>query len=144
MTRPTRVVHSHQHDADLYAFGHVSALRKGDKIRLTVNATPTQAFTTPALSPQGALHAADCLRAASANTDGGACAGKSIVELIMDELLSVIDRLMSEGEAEDGRDPGRAEGLAYALAVFQNPYMPNVEAIKEQAMDLWYEENGDE
>lgn len=148
--KTTRVVYSVERKGtkrqqERWAFGHVAATRDTEGIRLEVGTLgANHTSTSPALLPQHAIYAADALRAAVAQTDGKACAGKSIQELVMEELLTVIDRLMAEGEAEDGRDPGRAEGLAFALAVFQNPYRPNIEAIKEQAMDIWYGENGDE
>lgn len=143
MTRPTRVVHSHnEHGADLYAFGHLSTIRKADKIRLTVNTSATQAFTTPPLAPQEAIFAADLLRAASANTGGGACAGKSIIEMLWDTLDTLIDLLMDEDPQPDpDLLKGKAEGVAYALAVFQNPYLPNLDAIRQQAMERWEANN---
>lgn len=149
--RTTRVVYTQERKGtkrqqERWAFGHLAATRDSEGIRLEVGilgGKGTHTTSSPALLPQHAIFAADCLRAAVAQTDGKACAGKSIQELVMEELLTVIDRLMSE-DPDLPRDAGRAEGLAYALAVFQNPYRPNVEAIKEQAMDLWYEENGDE
>lgn len=127
-----------------WAFGHVHATRTNKGIALKVFETPSSYTGTHPLSPQEATYAADVLRAAVSDTDGKACAGKSILELLWDELMTVLDRLMTEGTAEDGKDPGRAEGLAYAIAVMSNPYLPNVDSVREQAMDRWYEENGDE
>lgn len=145
--KATRVVYTTEGDGkrrrERWAFGHVHAERTNKGIELKVFETPTTYTGTHPLSPQEAQYSADVLRAAVAQTDGKACAGKSIQELVWDELLTVVDRLMTDQPAEDGRDPGRAEGLAFALAVFQNPYRPNIEAIKDQAMDMWDEEQGE-
>lgn len=70
---------------------------------------------------------------------GESCGGKSIIEMLEDELDTVIDRLMTGAAAGDGRDPGRAEGVAFALAVMQNPYRPNINSVKNDAMVRWEE-----
>lgn len=82
-------------------------------------------------------------------------AGHSIKETIQEELDSVVGRLISDGrpanieeagnkkpikqQQEDwklyGEDRGQAQGLAYALAVIRNPYGPNVEAIRKEALE---------
>lgn len=63
-------------------------------------------------------------------------AGMSIFERVMEELDTVIARLMSgDGEAEDGRDPGRAEAFTMVLAILRNPYEPKYEQEKERAME---------
>jgi hypothetical protein len=72
------------------------------------------------------------------------CAGKSLQEMVWDELMSVYERLVQGMEAADGRDPGRAEGLAMALAVMQNPYRPNIEIIRQQAATRYEEEYQDD
>lgn len=65
-------------------------------------------------------------------------AGMSIFDRIMDELDTVINRLMSgDGAAEDGRDPGRAEAYTMALALIRNTYQPDYEQEKERAMERW-------
>lgn len=71
------------------------------------------------------------------------CAGKSIQELMWDELMAVYERLVTGAEAADGRDPGRAEGMAAMLAIVQNPYKPNIDLIREQAAQRW-DEAGEE
>lgn len=65
------------------------------------------------------------------------CKGKSLVEIMEGELDAIIDRLMTGQEADDGRDPGRAEGVAYCIAVIRMPYNPSIPIIKEQAMERW-------
>lgn len=124
-----------------WAYGHVASVRDKDGVRLEVNRSGHHALATPPLTSQQATWAAHTLLAAAANTDGKACAGKSILELLWDELMTVLERLMTDQAAEDGKDPGRAEGLAYAIAVMSNPYLPSVESVREAAMDRWYEEN---
>lgn len=65
-----------------------------------------------------------------------ACAGKSLVEIMWDELDHLVDNLMDDGsEAGDGLDKGRADGVAFCIALITNPYYPNVPAVKAEAMD---------
>jgi len=67
------------------------------------------------------------------------CNDRSVKEIMEDELDSICDRLMTPGsEAADGRDPGRAESLCWAIALIENPYAPNMDAIKGKMM-LRYE-----
>lgn len=78
--------------------------------------------------------------------------GKSILETLWGELDSKLELLIADGEptlrerihltdleayAEWGRQQGRCEGLAYAIAVMTNPYAPDLPAIKEEAMRRW-------
>jgi hypothetical protein len=63
--------------------------------------------------------------------------GRSIIECIWEELDIVMDRLMSGEPEPDGRDPGRAEGLAMALALFTNTYAPDLDAVRERAVERW-------
>ena len=60
-----------------------------------------------------------------------------MLEVIWEELDAIMERLMTGQAAEDGKDPGRAEGIAYAIAVMNNPYLPSVDNVREQAMDRW-------
>lgn len=132
-----------------WAWGHVAAERTGSNnlVRLKVtepdlaNPKSSATWTSPGLLPSQALAAGDCLRAAAGNAPATMCGGKSLHEMLWDELMTIVERLMTGQESEDGRDPGRAEGVAYAIAVFTNPYAPNLEAIREQAMDRWEEED---
>lgn len=88
-------------------------------------------------------------------------AGKSILDLLWEEMDDVVDLLQEEGQPASwadehvrGRTPrdeigvasewqswgerrGRAQGLAYALAVILNPYEPDVPAVKREAMARW-------
>lgn len=67
----------------------------------------------------------------------GDCAGRSLVEMMEDELDSIVERLMNGGAAADGRDPGRAEGVAMCIAIIRQPYNPNIEAVREAAMERY-------
>lgn len=90
-------------------------------------------------------------------------AGRSIIEIIWEELDAVMDRLMEEDEPDVdhydegvqyqsirvgdfseavkvwGETRGQAQGLAYAIAVYTNPYLVNVPAVKEMAVERWEE-----
>lgn len=150
--KATRVVHTTERKGtkrqlERWAFGHVAATRDSEGIRLEVGVLgSTHTSASPVLLPQHAQYAADCLRAAVANTDGKACAGKSITELLWDALDALMDILMEYDEQEPTEETaltrGKAEGVAYALAVFQNPYLPNLDAVREQAIARW-EERGE-
>lgn len=69
-------------------------------------------------------------------------AGKSITEMIWQEMDTVYARLMS-GETEKG-DKGTARGLATALSILTNPYTRDVDAIREQAYARWEAAQPDE
>jgi len=75
----------------------------------------------------------DFLRDASRDVS---CAGKSLVEMMEDRLDEVFSRLKTE-PAEDGRDPGRAEGIATCIAIIRNPYSPNINIIRAEAVERW-------
>ena len=87
-------------------------------------------------------------------------AGRSISEMLWEELDRVMDILMVEGEpakwtgSEDSEDVGtasewlqwgeqrgQAQGVAYAIALMYSPYAPNVPHIKELAMERWESRN---
>jgi hypothetical protein len=77
--------------------------------------------------------------------------GRSILEQIWEELDSIMDQLRSsspipEVEGWDGvRDRaelrGRAQGIAYAIAVIVNPYAPDVPEVKAEARKRWEKRN---
>lgn len=59
------------------------------------------------------------------------CGGRSILEILEDELDVVVERLLTPGaEAADGTDKGRASGIAYAIAVIENPYSPSIPSVR--------------
>lgn len=122
-----------------WSAGKVYAERDGDRVVLAVR-TENRTTETPSMTTAQALEAADALRAAAVNAEGMVCGGQSIQELAWDELMTVVDRILSGGAAADGRDPGRAEGMAMIIAIFQNPYRPNIEAVRKESTDRWYAE----
>lgn len=92
------------------------------------------------LSTEHANVMSDLLRAAVVNAGGSSCGGKTLYEMIWDEMLVVTDRLMGvqeAGEIPDPDDVGAARSLAWVLAVMQNPYLPNVDAVREETMARW-------
>jgi hypothetical protein len=124
-----------------WSWGNVAAVRENGEVFLEVTHGPhSHTAVTPGMLPSIALAAGDCLRAAAGNAPQAMCAGKSLYELLQEELFTVYERLASGTEAEDGRDPGRAEGMAYALAVFINPYAPNIEAVRTMCVEWWEQE----
>lgn len=161
LSRATRVYRTVEQEGTarertVWASGNVKVTREGQdqrrnhgtaNLRLTVTQPTgtngsTAASTTPAMLPEEATLASDVLRAAAVNAGGSACGGETILELLWRELMVVIDRLMSDGQQSgDGKDPGRAEGIAYAIAIMQNPYRPSVDDVREQAMARWEEED---
>lgn len=70
-------------------------------------------------------------------------AGMSIIEHIWAELDDVMDGLMTGREAS-AEAKGTALGLATALALMYNPVDPNVDAIREEAMERWDSAHGDD
>lgn len=126
--------------------GHIEVFREGDdqrkdngkaNLKLRYHLTANSATVLGPMLPTEATLMSDILRAAAVNAGGSACGGQTILELMWDELMAVYERLMTGQAAEDGRDPGRAEGIAYAIAVIQNPYIPNVDSVREQAAERW-------
>lgn len=69
-------------------------------------------------------------------------AGPSILETLWIELMAISERLLTGQQAEDGRDPGRAEGIAYCIAVLTNPYDPAIESVRKEVMRRWNEDLG--
>lgn len=76
------------------------------------------------------------------------CAGKTIKQLIEERLDEYIDELMDDDavagmtEMQLSALKHTAAGLTEALAILSKPYYPNIEAIKEEAMDRYAERNG--
>lgn len=145
MSRTSLVSREEQEEGARYAWGHLWVEVKGKpgelrKMRAGSNVQSgpsTHMVGTEWLSTEHANVMSDLLRAAVVNAGGTSCGGKTILELLWEELDAIMERLMSGGQADDERDPGRAEGVAYAIAVMQNPYLPNVDNVREQAMERW-------
>lgn len=64
----------------------------------------------------------------------------SLHEKLWEEMDRLMEGLMTESDAEDGGDRFRAQGVAYCLAVFENPYAPSVPEIRKKAMARWKEQ----
>lgn len=104
-----------------------------------------------------------------ARLDGGhTAAGPSLLETLWEELDNVMDRLMSDEVPPSdvppkpsvqnkmplaawrdewmgyGETRGNAQGIAYAIAVIEQPYEPNVPGVKVRAMERWEERNDEE
>lgn len=146
MARTAKVKRTETRRGSLYEHGPLFVRTEGKPgqqrtMYAGVNRTGHHAIELAALSPIEAEAMSDLLRAAYANSGGEHCAGKSLYEMIWDEMMVVTDRLMTDSAAED--DVGAARAIAYILAIIQNPYRPNVEAVREQVMERWEEENPD-
>lgn len=64
--------------------------------------------------------------------------GPSLRELLMRELEAQTRRLLEmagEGTYEVGEQRGHCLGLAYAVAVITNPYVPDMNAIRQELME---------
>ena len=157
MSRATRVaVHTSKArgknpEETTWSAGHIEVVRTGPDARRSeqpkANLTMAywlndhQAREIGPMLPSEAVLMSDVLRAAAVNAGGSACGGRTLLELMWDELDAITDRLMTGQESDDGRDPGRAEGMAYAIAVMQNPYRPSWESVRDQAVERWEQEN---
>lgn len=99
-------------------------------------------------------------------------AGRSLLEMLWEELDAVTDRIVAEGRPGEpdqqelseemviidksdldrwvddvqawGETRGQAQGLAYAIAVITDPYTVNVPAVKRVAKRRWEERNAEE
>lgn len=67
------------------------------------------------------------------------CGGKSILEMYWDELDGLMLVLMDPDEdlASVEMRKGRAEGVAWCIAVLVNPYHPDINTIRAQAVDRY-------
>lgn len=63
------------------------------------------------------------------------CSGKSIYDMLWEELDAIVERLMAGAAGED--DKGKAQGVAFAIATIENPYLPNIERVRAEAMRRW-------
>lgn len=146
MSRSTVCVRTEEHDGVYWRWGHLYARRETDtrgQLRIVLGSygtNPSHTTESAAMMVEHSNVASDLLRAAYSNNGGHTCGGQTLHELMWDELMTIMDRLMTGTESEDGGDKYRAEGVAYALAVFQNPYLPNLDDIREQAMAKWQAE----
>lgn len=87
-----------------------------------------------------------------ANAESGA--GQSLLEKLWEELDSIMDRLMEEDQPDSdssrqdvihyGELRGQAQGVAYAIAIIEQPYKPDMPGVKDRAMERWEERNADD
>lgn len=72
------------------------------------------------------------------------CAGKSILDMIWDELMESYGEL--KGLVDAGRSAndtrvatlrGDCLGLGRAIAIIVNPYNPNIDAVREECVQRW-------
>lgn len=150
MSRSTRVYRDAQEavgkqpEETTWQAGNIDVIRKGPDQRrdmgkpnlfLRVWQTARDCTTIGPMLPTEAIMAADVLRAAAVNSGGSACGGETILDLLWQEMMAVYERLMTGQAAE--HDVGIAQGIAYAIAVMQNPYLPSIDAVREQAAERW-------
>lgn len=64
-------------------------------------------------------------------------AGMSIIDHLWAALDDEVDNLKSGSKTVGEYNKGRANGLAQALATMYNPIEPNVDAVREAAMERW-------
>lgn len=147
--RSTKLHRTEEEGRTFWRWGHVYAVEAKDTangqrtIRAGASADGTRFAETPALLPEAANALADALRAAYVQAGSSDCGGETIMELIWREMLVVTDRII--GVQESGEEPfhgdlGEARALAWVLAVMQNPYLPNVDSVREQVMERWENE----
>jgi hypothetical protein len=147
MSRTTLVHRQETPKGARYEWGHLFVETVGKpgqqrKMRAGVTEPATGRSTsttgTSWLDPEHANVLSDLLRAAVVNAGGTSCGGKTLYDMVWDEMMLTLERLMTGQQSED--DVGAARALAYVLAIMQNPYLPNVDAVREQAMEKWENE----
>lgn len=150
MSRTTLVHRQETQKGSRYEWGHMAVEVDGKpgetrRFRATsTEVTGNSSMTTGTgwLSSEHANVMSDLLRAAHVNAGGSNCGGKTLYEMIWDEMLVVTDRLIGIADAGAEPDPddvGAARSLAWVIAVMQNPYLPNVDSVREQTMQRWEE-----
>jgi hypothetical protein len=151
MSRSTRAVRTEEHDGTYWRFGHLYARREKSSTNGAVQirggthgSNPAHVVETAPMSTTHANVMSDLLRAAVVDAGGQTCGGQTLYEMIWDELFTVTDRLIGmqdAGQEPDADDVGAARSLAWVIAMMRNPYLPNVDSVKEDVMDQWEKEN---
>jgi hypothetical protein len=146
--RITKLHRSEEGGRTFWSWGHVYAVEDkgtgGQRVIRAGISGETKATETPSMLPEAANALADALRAAYVQAGSSDCGGDTIMDLIWREMMVVTDRLIGISEAGEEPDPddvGAARSLAWVLAVMQNPYLPNVDSVREQVMERWENEN---
>lgn len=70
-------------------------------------------------------------------------AGKSVLDLLWERLDAFVDALMEPVNHEEASEEtkGRAYGMAEAIALITNPYYPDIDAVRGEAMERWGQRN---
>lgn len=63
--------------------------------------------------------------------------GPTLLEALWSEMDTLMERLMTGTDAEDGGDKFRAQELAWVLAIVTDPYEPSVDKIRAETMARW-------
>lgn len=72
--------------------------------------------------------------------EGFTVVGKTLLEILWDELISDIDSLMQEPDQIWMK--GHAAGITWCIAILTHaPNDPDVDAIKAEAMERWGRDN---
>ena len=56
------------------------------------------------------------------------------LDILHNELHTIIERVLTESEAADGHDNARAESVAYCIAVMENPDNPDAPGVAKAAV----------
>lgn len=76
----------------------------------------------------------------------GTFTGPTLRELAFQKLDAVMDRLMDATLDEQPISPtdrGEAKGMAEIIAIFTDPYNPDVDAIRAEATERWEARNAE-
>jgi hypothetical protein len=146
MSRTTLVHRDETPEGARYEWGHlyVAVYGKPGEVRTFVPGENGNPHDGMHLSTEHANVMSDLLRAAVVNAGGSSCGGKTLYDMMWDEMMVVTDRLIGAGEDKDPDDVGAARSLAWVIAVMQNPYLPNVDSVREQVMERWEREDAAE
>lgn len=77
-------------------------------------------------------------------------AGKSVLDLLWERLDAFVNELMAKDMPHPDKtaDPdfreikGRAYGMAEAIALITNPYHPDIDAVRADAVERWEQRQG--
>lgn len=66
-------------------------------------------------------------------------AGRSIQDMLWEELFAIYERLVTKVSANPDIDKGQAQGVAFAIATMRNPHRPDVIAVSIELKERWNE-----
>lgn len=64
-----------------------------------------------------------------------------LLDRYWDELDTIVERIATGQEAEDGLDKGRAETAMYFIAILLAPHNPNIQRVRDEAARRFRERN---